>query len=37
MSTHSNDHAIDSHAGHDHHEHEHHDTFWIEVCFQSGS
>lgn len=33
MSTHSNDHAVDSHAGDDHHEHEHHVTFWNKYVF----
>lgn len=31
MSTHSNDHSIESHDGHDHHEH--HDTFWTKYVF----
>lgn len=33
MSTHSHDHAVDSHAGHDHHDHEHHDSFWTKYVF----
>lgn len=35
MSTHSHDHAVDSHAGHDHNDHEHHSSFWSKYVFST--